>query len=163
LTSHLKLSSRLKFVKIDADGKPALDNTAAVITRQPLFFCSAFQFLGLMSKSDIQSLNSEAEFITKKQLADRLKVSTRTIEKWVASGKISCAKIGHTVRFDWAAVCRAIAPKPTVSAASPTKVTAYAPANQQLKLLAKNLRTRRISIICPHEIIAQLPADIPGV
>jgi excisionase family DNA binding protein len=89
------------------------------------------------------SPNPEVEFITKTELASRLKVSARTIEIWVKSGKIPCAKVGHTVRFDWAAVVRVAAVTLPVSAASAVKVAVASPANHHVKLLAKNLRLRR--------------------
>lgn len=40
-------------------------------------------------------------FINKRQLAQKLKTSPRTIEKWVQQGLIPCMKIGRTVRFNW--------------------------------------------------------------
>jgi excisionase family DNA binding protein len=45
------------------------------------------------------------EFITKAQLAARMKVTTRTIDSWMAKGYVPFRKIGRTVRFSWAEVC----------------------------------------------------------
>ena len=48
------------------------------------------------------NLAETEELITKNQLAKKLKVTEKTIENWVKSGRISQIKIGpSTVRFDW--------------------------------------------------------------
>lgn len=39
--------------------------------------------------------------LTKKELAKRLRVSTRTIDLWVNQGRITKIKIASTARFDW--------------------------------------------------------------
>lgn len=52
--------------------------------------------------------NPTDEFLTKRELAERLKVSVRTLENWVARGLIRQAKIGHTVRFRWSDVVERI-------------------------------------------------------
>jgi hypothetical protein len=45
------------------------------------------------------------EFITKAQLAARMKVTTRTIDSWMVKGYVPSRKIGRTVRFSWTEVC----------------------------------------------------------
>ena len=42
--------------------------------------------------------------ITKVELADRLKVSPRTVSTWMNCKALPHIKSGKTVRFDWAAV-----------------------------------------------------------
>jgi excisionase family DNA binding protein len=39
--------------------------------------------------------------ISKKELAERLGVSTRTIDSWISSGRIRYLKIGRAVRFSF--------------------------------------------------------------
>lgn len=49
------------------------------------------------------------ELITKAELSKKLKVTQKTIENWVKSGRISHIKIGtSTVRFDWRRVLEEI-------------------------------------------------------
>lgn len=45
------------------------------------------------------------EFITKAELAVRMKVTARTIDSWMAKGYVPFRKIGRTVRFSWSEVC----------------------------------------------------------
>ncbi len=42
----------------------------------------------------------ENRYLTRKELAKYLKVSIRTIDKWVAEGGVPFAKIHRVVRFD---------------------------------------------------------------
>jgi excisionase family DNA binding protein len=44
------------------------------------------------------------KYLTKQGLAVRLRVTTRTVESWMAKGLIPFRKIGRTVRFDWSDV-----------------------------------------------------------
>ena len=46
----------------------------------------------------------ETELITKNELANRLKVSTRTISQWMSLRRLPHLKIGKSVRYDWRAV-----------------------------------------------------------
>jgi excisionase family DNA binding protein len=42
-----------------------------------------------------------ATLVTKKQLAEQLQVSQRTVTNWIAQGRVPCVRIGHrTLRFD---------------------------------------------------------------
>lgn len=47
---------------------------------------------------------SPGEFLTKREMAARLKVSLRTIENWQLGSLIPHLKIGNTVRFYWPAI-----------------------------------------------------------
>ena len=38
------------------------------------------------------------KFLTKRECADLYKVNPKTIERWIADGKIKAVKIGQTVR-----------------------------------------------------------------
>ena len=44
------------------------------------------------------------EFMNKRQLAERLKVTVRTIENWMAAGVVPYIKIKKVVLFTWADV-----------------------------------------------------------
>ena len=41
------------------------------------------------------------QLLTKPQIADRLQVSTRTVDFWMAQGHLPFFKIGRCVRFCW--------------------------------------------------------------
>lgn len=41
------------------------------------------------------------ELLEKPETAERLKISTRTLDSWMRSGRIPFLKIGKTVRFRW--------------------------------------------------------------
>ena len=86
---------------------------------------------------------TDSTYITKLTLAARLKVSSRTVEKWVARQLIPCVKIGRTVRFSWPAVqSRLENSKPAIK---PTMLprTADSVLSQRLADLAKKLRKQR--------------------
>jgi excisionase family DNA binding protein len=51
----------------------------------------------------------QSEYLTKSQIAERLKVTTRTIDAWMQKGLIPYRKIGRTVRFVWEEICEALA------------------------------------------------------
>jgi len=44
---------------------------------------------------------NEDEILQKPELAERLKVSTRTLDQWMKAGRLPFLKIGKTVRFRW--------------------------------------------------------------
>ncbi len=44
---------------------------------------------------------SADEILEKPETAERLKISTRTLDQWMRSGRIPFLKIGKTVRFRW--------------------------------------------------------------
>jgi len=44
---------------------------------------------------------SADELIDKREIAARLKISTRSVDEWQRSGKIPYLKIGKTVRYRW--------------------------------------------------------------
>jgi len=44
------------------------------------------------------------EIIEKPETAQRLKISTRTLDLWMRDGKVPFLKIGKSVRFRWADV-----------------------------------------------------------
>ena len=41
-----------------------------------------------------------AEYLTLKEVASLLRVSNRTVARWVRAGYIRPSKIGHTLRFE---------------------------------------------------------------
>ena len=46
----------------------------------------------------------EDYLLTKTDLADRLRVKPRTIDNWMAEGRLPFLKLGKTVRFFWPTV-----------------------------------------------------------
>ena len=48
------------------------------------------------------------ELLSRKQLADKLKINPRTLDDWRASGKIPFIRIGGILRFDWVRVREAL-------------------------------------------------------
>jgi excisionase family DNA binding protein len=48
------------------------------------------------------------ELLTKKQLADKLEISSRTLDTWVSSRKIPFIKVGGIIRFNWPRVREAL-------------------------------------------------------
>jgi excisionase family DNA binding protein len=44
---------------------------------------------------------SPDEILDKRETAQRLKISTRTLDQWMREGKVPFLKIGKTVRFRW--------------------------------------------------------------
>ena len=46
-------------------------------------------------------LRDDEQYITKTEMAVRMKVTTRTIDAWMAKGFVPFRKIGRTVRFHW--------------------------------------------------------------
>ena len=47
---------------------------------------------------------SADEILEKPETAERLKISTRTLDQWMRAGRVPFLKIGKTVRFRWADV-----------------------------------------------------------
>lgn len=47
---------------------------------------------------------STDEILEKPQTAERLKVSTRTLDEWMRAGRVPYLKIGKSVRFRWSDV-----------------------------------------------------------
>lgn len=47
---------------------------------------------------------SADEILEKPETAQRLKISTRTLDQWMRAGRVPFLKIGKTVRFRWADV-----------------------------------------------------------
>ena len=57
--------------------------------------------------------NSAAErgedyLLTKIDLAERLRVKPRTVDNWMAAGRLPFLKVGKTVRFSWPAVKKSL-------------------------------------------------------
>jgi excisionase family DNA binding protein len=50
------------------------------------------------------SATATDELLEKPETAERLKISTRTLDQWMRSGQVPYLKIGKTVRFRWADV-----------------------------------------------------------
>jgi len=44
---------------------------------------------------------SADEILEKPETANRLKISTRTLDQWMRAGRVPFLKIGKTVRFRW--------------------------------------------------------------
>jgi excisionase family DNA binding protein len=54
------------------------------------------------------SSNSNLVFLKKSQVAEMLRVSERTVEIWTHKGFLPSLKIGHTIRYDQAAVIQSL-------------------------------------------------------
>ena len=51
----------------------------------------------------------DTELLTKEELAERLKLTTRTIDTMIAQGRLPCLKLSpRTVRFHWSDVMAAL-------------------------------------------------------
>jgi excisionase family DNA binding protein len=48
--------------------------------------------------------NQDDQQLTKKEMAARMQVTTRTVDAWMARGLVPFRKLGRTVRFDWGEV-----------------------------------------------------------
>jgi predicted DNA-binding transcriptional regulator AlpA len=48
------------------------------------------------------------ELLTKKQLVEKLGISPRTLDGWMASRKIPVIKVGGIIRFNWSRVREAL-------------------------------------------------------
>jgi len=60
--------------------------------------------VGVMSEN-ISSVGGQMEeFIDGRELAKRLGISARTVEKWMRCGKLPYYKLGKIVRFKWSEV-----------------------------------------------------------
>lgn len=59
-------------------------------------------------KSEEPTSATSSEFLTKREVADILRVSTRTVTNLMRSGVLPFVKIGHIVRFDRASVSEAL-------------------------------------------------------
>ena len=46
--------------------------------------------------------------LDKYQLAQKLRVSAHTINRWHRTGKIPCLRVGNLVRFEWSSVKAAL-------------------------------------------------------
>jgi excisionase family DNA binding protein len=52
----------------------------------------------------LAAIVSTDEILDKPSTAERLKISTRTLDQWMRAGRVPFLKIGKTVRFRWADV-----------------------------------------------------------
>jgi len=52
----------------------------------------------------LPSTASADELLEKSEIAERLKISIRTLDQWMRAGRVPFLKIGKTVRFRWADV-----------------------------------------------------------
>jgi excisionase family DNA binding protein len=50
----------------------------------------------------------EDYLLTKTDLAERLRVKPRTVDNWMAAGRLPFLKVGKTVRFSWPAVKKSL-------------------------------------------------------
>ena len=50
----------------------------------------------------------EDYLLTKIDLAERLRVKPRTVDNWMAAGRLPFLKVGKTVRFSWPAVKKSL-------------------------------------------------------
>jgi len=49
------------------------------------------------------------KLLTARQVAAQIQVSTRTVTRWAASGRLPCRRVGRKcVRFEWGEVTRSL-------------------------------------------------------
>lgn len=65
--------------------------------------------------------DQDDNYITKKGMAVRMKVTPRTIDAWMAKGLVPYRKIGRTVRFDWPEVCKHLKSRSQPAAVNPVQ------------------------------------------
>lgn len=51
-------------------------------------------------------VRNEQEFVSPKEIAHRLKVSEKTVRKWLKKKKVTEYKIGKRILYDWQEVIR---------------------------------------------------------
>ena len=61
-----------------------------------------------MSKTNTNTDGLVQEYLTKEELAKKLKATKRSVDNYVAKGIIPKIKIGGLSRFNWAHVCNAL-------------------------------------------------------
>ena len=61
-----------------------------------------------MSETNINTGGQVQEYLTKEELAKRLKATRRSVDNYVAKGIIPKIKIGGLSRFNWVHVCDAL-------------------------------------------------------
>lgn len=93
----------------------------------------------------IENLKAADEnvYITKKLLAERLMVSTRTVEIWMRQRKLPFVKIGKTVRFHWQDVRRCLAQRTKMPAQEPVITPQPESGRSPLNALATSIRKAR--------------------
>jgi excisionase family DNA binding protein len=60
------------------------------------------------SKNEVEEIEPDEGMLTKRQLAERLNVSLRTVESWMSQKLVPYIKIKKTVRFIWTDVEQAL-------------------------------------------------------
>lgn len=55
------------------------------------------------------------KLVTRKQLAEALQVSVRTVDRMVKAGEIPALRVGHSVRFDLAEVLKVLGLVPNLA------------------------------------------------
>jgi excisionase family DNA binding protein len=71
------------------------------------------------------------ELLNKEAVAAKLDISQRTLNEWLATGKIPYIRVGGIIRFSWPRVCEALAkyevreqePSPPISALESGRIT----------------------------------------
>jgi excisionase family DNA binding protein len=81
--------------------------TSAQLTRMRKTASETYAYLRRMTKNQsLETLGlvataSADEILQKSATAERLKISTRTLDQWMRAGRVPFLKIGKTVRFRW--------------------------------------------------------------
>ena len=57
---------------------------------------------GVIEKAEAQTIDAATDgLLTKRELATKLRVSTRTLDEWQRRGRIAYLKIGKSCRYRW--------------------------------------------------------------
>ncbi|MHC1769884.1 MAG: helix-turn-helix domain-containing protein [Verrucomicrobiia bacterium] len=51
---------------------------------------------------------AEQEYLTKQEIAERLRKTTRTIDFWMKKGLLPYIKLGHSILFHWPSVVNSL-------------------------------------------------------
>ena len=101
-----------------------------------------FRFLRLVNELTDRPNEAADGYISKKKMARRMAVSTRTIEVWMREKKVPFEKIGRTVRFHWGDVRAYLARRNRIAAPPEDQLRPAEGTRARLQELAAAIRRR---------------------
>lgn len=97
-----------------------------------------------MNGLNIEPNPLDDRYISKAELAERMNVSTRTIETWMRQNKVPFEKIGRTVRYHWGDVRNYLARQRSLATQRPDHLRPAEGVRGRLRELAASIRNRRL-------------------